>query len=81
MFFSRMRFAAISGIVVVGVHWSAYPEREPTRVDPTFEALFALHAEGLIEPLISATYPLERVDEALVALASRRTHGKMIVTP
>jgi NADPH2:quinone reductase len=71
----------LKNIAVTGVHWSAFPERDPELVDPTFEALFALYDEGLIEPLISASWPLERVTEALGALASRRTHGKVIITP
>ena len=71
----------LKNIAVSGVHWSAYQEREPERVDPTFEALFALHAEGLIAPLISGTYPLEEVPQALVALGGRKTHGKLIILP
>ena len=71
----------LKNIAVTGVHWSAYAEREPELVDPTFEALFALHEEGLIDPLISAVMPLDRVTDALEALGSRKTHGKVILTP
>ena len=71
----------LKNIAVTGVHWSAFQEKDPELIDPTFEALFALHAEGLIEPLISAHYPLERVTEALEALGSRQTYGKVVVTP
>ena len=71
----------LKNIAVTGVHWSAYPEKDPDLVDPTFDALFALHEEGLIEPLISATWPLEEVTGALHALGSRRTHGKVLLRP
>ena len=71
----------LKNIAVTGLHWSAYPEREPKRVSEIFEALFALHSEGRIRPLISARYPLEQVAEALAALASRRSHGKLVLEP
>ena len=71
----------LKNIAVTGLHWSAYPEREPQRVSEIFEALFALHAEGRIRPLISARHPLEQVAEALSALASRRSHGKLVLEP
>jgi NADPH2:quinone reductase len=71
----------LKNIAVTGVHWSAFKEKDPDLIDPTFEALFTLHDEGLIEPLISATWPLERITEALGALGSRKTHGKVIITP
>jgi len=34
-----------------------------------------------VRPVIYGTYPLERVAEALCDLASRRTWGKVIVSP
>jgi NADPH2:quinone reductase len=71
----------LKNIAVTGLHWSAHPERAPKRVGEIFEALFALHAEGRIRPLISARYPLEQVAAALAALASRRSHGKLVLEP
>jgi len=35
----------------------------------------------LIKPLIFRTYPLEDLPSALGELASRKTHGKLIITP
>jgi NADPH2:quinone reductase len=71
----------LKNIAVTGIHWSAYPEKDPDRIDPTFEALFTLYEEGLIAPLISATWPLDGVTQALEALGSGKTHGKLILTP
>ena len=51
------------------------------RMTSTFDALFALHAEGKIKPVIFDTYSLEDVPVALGALASRKTYGKVIVAP
>ena len=71
----------LKNIAVTGIHWGAYLEKEPQRVPETFEGLFALYREGLIKPLIFRTYPLEDLPSALGELASRKTHGKLIITP
>jgi NADPH2:quinone reductase len=71
----------LKNIAVTGIHWGAYLEKEPQRVPETFDGLFALYREGLIKPLIFNTYPLEDLPSALGELASRKTHGKLIITP
>jgi NADPH2:quinone reductase len=71
----------LKNIAVTGVHWGAYMINEPERVPETFEGLFALYREGKIKPLIFNTYPLEDLPSALGELASRKTHGKLIITP
>jgi NADPH2:quinone reductase len=71
----------LKNISIVGLHWSAYPDREPERIDESFEGLFEMARKGQIEPLVSARYPLERAGEALVALGSRNTVGKVVLVP
>ncbi|MDJ0848917.1 MAG: NADPH:quinone oxidoreductase family protein [Myxococcota bacterium] len=71
----------LKNISLVGLHWSAYPEREPEAIAPVFEGLLRLHATGRIRPLVSASHPLEELPAALEALASRRTTGKVVVIP
>jgi NADPH:quinone reductase-like Zn-dependent oxidoreductase len=46
-----------------------------------FAALFRLYDAGAIRPVVFARYPLERVADALEALASRRTYGKVVLVP
>ncbi|HET8628738.1 MAG TPA: zinc-binding dehydrogenase [Thermomicrobiales bacterium] len=43
--------------------------------------LLTLTARGQFRPVVDATYPLDRVGAAQEALASRRTFGKLVVTP
>lgn len=64
---------------VVGVHWGLYHARAPAVVRRTHEALMRLHATGGIEPLVSRVIGLLQVPEALRDLASRGTHGKVVV--
>jgi NADPH2:quinone reductase len=71
----------LKNISLVGLHWSAYPEREPERVDAAFDGLFELAEQGKIDPLVSARYPLEDAGRALEDLASRRTVGKIVLHP
>jgi NADPH2:quinone reductase len=71
----------LKNVSVVGLHWGAYARYEPERVPETFAALFRLYDEKKIHPVVFGTYPLERVPEALAALGSRKTFGKVIVTP
>jgi NADPH2:quinone reductase len=71
----------LKNVSVVGVHWGAYETHQPEAVPAVFDALFLLHAEGRIAPLIYGTFPLEEVPKAIAALTSRKTHGKVIVRP
>jgi NADPH2:quinone reductase len=71
----------LKNIAIVGLHWSAYPEREPERIDDCFEGLFEMAARREIDPLVSARYPLEEAGIALEALAGRRTVGKIVLAP
>ena len=71
----------LKNIAVVGLHWGAYAKHEPARVGETFAALFRLHAEGEVRPLIYKAYPLAEAPAALAALGGRRTHGKVVLHP
>jgi NADPH2:quinone reductase len=71
----------LKNIAVVGLHWGAYALHEPQRIPETFEALFRLFSEGKIEPVVYKRYPLEELPQALAALGSRKTHGKVVVLP
>lgn len=71
----------LKNIAVVGLHWGAYASHEPERVPETFAALFDLYDRGKIRPVIFRAYPLEEAAEALVALGSRKTWGKVVLTP
>jgi NADPH:quinone reductase len=71
----------LKNIAVIGLHWGAYAIHEPARVGEVFTALFRMYETGTIRPEIGGRYPLERAADALVALGSRRTHGKIVLTP
>ena len=65
---------------VCGVFWGAFAARDPAANAAHVETLFRLWDEGKINPVVSATYPLERGGEAIAALAARNVIGKVVVT-
>ncbi len=71
----------LKNIAVVGLHWGAYAKFEPERIPETFNALFDLYREGKVRPVIYKTWPLSEVADALAALGSRGTYGKVILAP
>jgi len=77
----KLNRVLLKNISIVGLHWSAYPEREPERIDDCFAGLFEMASAGGIEPLVSARYPLEEAGAALEALATRKSVGKIVLIP
>jgi NADPH2:quinone reductase len=71
----------LKNIAVVGLHWGAYAIHEPARVPEVFDALFRMYEAGAIRPVIGERHPLDRVADALEALGSRRTYGKVVLVP
>jgi len=70
----------VKNISVLGFYWGGYTRFAPERLTDSLSALMALYRAGRIRPHVSATYPLERVTEALALLASRKSTGKVVVT-
>lgn len=69
----------LKGCDVVGVFYGAAIDREPETFRQGVEQLFAYYGKGQIRPHIHAVYPLAKAADALIALASRNTAGKVIV--
>ena len=70
--------ALIKNYSVVGVHWGLYNVMEPSLIRATHDDLLALHAAGLIDPLVSREVTLPEVPAALASLATRATYGKLV---
>ena len=70
----------LKGCDVLGVFWGAAVERDPARHRAAVDELFELYRQGRIRPNISQRFPLARAGEAIAALASRGTTGKVVVT-
>jgi NADPH2:quinone reductase len=71
----------LKNIAVTGLHWGAHGQKAPERIPEVFGALFDLYAAEKIRPVIFKSYSLEEVPDALEALGSRGTYGKVVITP
>lgn len=71
----------LKNIAVTGLHWGAHAKHDPQRMREVFAALLELYAAGKIKPVIYRKYALDDVADALQELASRKTHGKVIIEP
>jgi len=63
-----------------GVFWGAFVGRNPQRHRAHVAELLDWYCAGKIKPLVSATYPLARVADALTAMANREVKGKVVIT-
>jgi NADPH2:quinone reductase len=70
----------VKNIAAIGVYWGAYRERDPAALRASFATLARWLAEGRLKPHVSLTFPLEQAPEAMEALLSRATTGKIVLT-
>jgi NADPH2:quinone reductase len=77
----KLNRVLLKNIAIVGLHWGAHVQHEPARIAETFAALFDLYAAGKIRPVVFGRYALDELPAALEALGSRRSYGKIVVTP
>lgn len=61
--------------------WVNHCLEHPAMVAEAMADLFARVARGELRPHVGATYPLDQAAEAQVALAERRTTGKLLLDP
>ncbi|HQT64474.1 MAG: NADPH:quinone oxidoreductase [Acidocella sp. 20-57-95] len=71
----------LKGASLVGVFWGEFARREPQNNIKGMAEMLAWMGEGKIQPLISKTYSLDEVPQALMAMAARKVTGKIVVRP
>ena len=71
----------LKGSSLVGVYWGDWTRREPDAAAAGMTELLGWLEAGRLKPHLSGRYPLARAAEALVALASRKVAGKLVVEP
>lgn len=64
---------------VVGLHWGMYPGVRPDLIDTARRELTRLADGGAIHPVVDHVVPFERAPEALTALASGTTVGRVVI--
>jgi len=65
----------------IGVFWGGMRGQEPHLTTEVMSDLVAMYGRGAIKPVVSRTYPLADAPRALADLATRKTHGKVVLLP
>ena len=77
----KLNHLMVKNIDLLCVYWGGYLGFAPDALTGSLAELMDWHAEGRLRPYVSHVLPLDRVQEALDLLASRRATGKVVVTP
>ena len=76
-----LNLVLLKGVLVTGFTMEGFARNQADDMRRDQAELAALAQAGRAVPYISATYPLERVGQALSDLAERRAIGKVLVDP
>ena len=76
-----LNLVLLKGVIITGFTMEGFSRHQPDDLERDTAELFAWFNAGMISPLISATFPLERGAEALEMMAERRAIGKILIEP
>ena len=71
----------VKNITVIGFYWGGYLKFNAPALMQSLEELLQLYSAGKLSPHISHVLPLEQAGEALELMRSRKSTGKVVVTP
>lgn len=74
-----MNLPLLKNYSIVGVFTGAWGERYPDEVARAADGIVALVGEGKLRPHVDRVLPLERVDEAMTAIAQRAVQGRIVL--
>lgn len=77
----RANHLLVKNIDVLGFYWGGYLQFNPDALTASMGDLFDMFTQGRLSPHVSHVLPLERAGEALELLRSRKSTGKVVVTP
>ncbi|ABV94509.1 putative alcohol dehydrogenase [Dinoroseobacter shibae DFL 12 = DSM 16493] len=71
----------VKNVSVQGFYWGGFLNFNPTALTDSLAQLFDWYAQGRIKPHVSHVLPLEKAADGLDLLRSRRSTGKVVITP
>lgn len=71
----------VKNITVIGFYWGGYLGFQPKALTDSLAELMAWHAEGRLKPHVSHILRLDQAENALELMRSRKSTGKVVVTP
>lgn len=69
----------VKGATAAGVYWGESVRRDPAAHRANMKQLLTWVAEGRLKPNIHATFPLERIAEAMSVIERREAQGKVVL--
>lgn len=69
----------VKNIDVSGFYWGPYQKRFPEETRQSFAAMLRLYDDGQLHPQPGLTFPLEKINDAYVALNERKHSGKIVL--
>ena len=76
----RANHLMVKNLSVLGLYWGGFLRFRPDILTRSLATLMDWHAEGRLKPHISHVLPLDRVDEGLELLRTRKSTGKIVIT-
>jgi len=71
----------VKNITVIGFYWGGYLGFNPQALTDSLAELMDWHAQGKLHPHIGQRLPLDRADEAMDLIRTRKSTGKVVVMP
>ena len=71
----------VKNLSVLGVYWGGYLKFNPKALTDSLKTLLEWYAQGRLKPHVSHVLPLDRAAEGLELLRSRKSTGKVVITP
>ncbi|MEJ6401390.1 NADPH:quinone oxidoreductase family protein [Yoonia sp. 2307UL14-13] len=71
----------VKNITVIGFYWGGYLMFNPPALTESLGELMTWYGEGRLKPHISHKIPLDQAAEALDLMRTRKSTGKVVVTP
>ncbi|MGR3313270.1 MAG: NADPH:quinone oxidoreductase family protein [Roseovarius indicus] len=71
----------VKNISVLGLYWGGYLKFRPQVISDSLATLFGWYADGKLKPHVSHTLPLEQTLDGLELLRTRKSTGKVVITP
>ena len=77
----RANHLLVKNITLIGFYWGGYLKFNPDALTDSMGELLDWYAEGRLKPHVSHVLPLSEANDALELLRSRKSTGKVVVTP
>lgn len=71
----------VKNLSVMGLYWGGYLKFKPEVITDSLSTLLKWYEAGKLKPHISHVLPLEQAGDALELLRTRKSTGKVVVTP